>query len=135
MPTLLAQSDIREERESKSERRQPGRHLLGPSIGRPAVAKSSFEWCVQVKPFSYVGFVLCDCDVVAFLEVSFFPVRTVMRLLLLFSRQASHAVKQWWVGRGIAKRQCPEVCQVRGGFGVPVPRMDNLLGYPGPPGG
>lgn len=108
-----------EKRESRSrERRQPGRHLLGPSTGRPSSRKSIVQMvCVQVKPFPFVGFVLCscDCDIVAFVEVSFFPVRTIMRFLLLFSRQASQAVKQWWVGRDIANANVPRYVRFTGG--------------------
>jgi hypothetical protein len=135
MLMLLAQSDIREERESKSERRRPGRHLLGPSIGRPAVTKASFKWCVQVKPFSFVDFVLCDCDVVVFLEVSFFPVRTIMRFLLLFSRQASQAVKRWWVGRGIANANVPRYVRFAGGLSCQCPEWTICWAILAPPEG
>lgn len=80
-------------------------------MGRPAVAKASFKWCVQVKPF------FCDFDVVDFFFGGFvFPVRTVMRFLLLFSRQASQAVKQWWVGRGIANANIPRYVRFAGGL-------------------
>jgi hypothetical protein len=57
-----------------------------------------------------------------------------MRFLLLFSRQAPQAVKQWWVGRDIANANVPRYVRFAGGLACQCPEWTICWAILAPPG-